>query len=121
MTQTTPCLSASIGCSASCSERRCLGHRRRAQARPPHLCRARGDRRCRCHVAARPRLAQLRLAQLPLLPTAEKLHPDAAGVQAMIRTQAPQIAPLRPQAPPFSLSAALQTGFRTGNGYENYI
>ncbi|MDK8872074.1 MULTISPECIES: hypothetical protein [Paracoccus] len=35
---------------------------RRAATRAPHLCRGRGGRGCRCHVAARPHLARPVLA-----------------------------------------------------------
>ncbi|MDT1063537.1 hypothetical protein RM190_16810 [Paracoccus sp. CPCC 101403] len=59
---------------------------RRAIARAEHLCRGRGDRSCRCHVVARPRLAVAR--SLPPI---------------RLRVALPAIpgrAPRRPQAPP---------------------
>lgn len=59
---------------------------RRATPRPVYLCRGRGDRSCRCHVAARPRLAH-----------APKLPPR---VLRPLVTDAPKLAPIRPQGPP---------------------
>ncbi|AGT09727.1 hypothetical protein JCM7686_2671 [Paracoccus aminophilus JCM 7686] len=102
-------------CAPSCPNRG-----RRALARPAHLCRARGDRRCRCHIGARTRLARLTLSLRPLL-VADVPHPGRSRLQSLFERQAPQQAPLRPQAPPFTSSAALSSSFRTGNGYERHF
>ncbi|WP_139615462.1 hypothetical protein [Paracoccus liaowanqingii] len=64
---------------------------RRAAARLAHRCRGRGDRACRCHMTARPRLAR----------PVPRPRPDRDGhLAAPSRRDLPDMAPLRPQAPP---------------------
>ncbi|KGJ12264.1 hypothetical protein EQ718_03720 [Paracoccus versutus] len=68
---------------------------RRAPTRAPHLCRGRGGRGCRCHVAARPRLARPVLAgdghPLRWRPTPGEGPPRQPGLNHV---------PQHPQAPP---------------------
>ncbi|TJZ90467.1 hypothetical protein FA743_15085 [Paracoccus gahaiensis] len=64
---------------------------RRVATRPAHRCRGRGDRACRCHVTARPRLAR----PVPLPRPHRNWH-----LAAPTRRDLPDLAPLRPQAPP---------------------
>ncbi|WJS85266.1 hypothetical protein [Paracoccus sp. TOH] len=68
---------------------------RRAATRVPHLCRGRGGRGCRCHVAAR-----LRLSRPVLAGNGHALRwcPDAAETPP--RHQVLHHLPQHPQAPP---------------------
>lgn len=68
--------------------------RRRALVRPPHLCRGRGGRSCRCHQRGR-RQNTRPLAQF--LPLPYRMPPP-------LIIQAADYPPLRPQAPPVSLA-----------------
>lgn len=62
---------------------------RRAATRVAHVCRGRGGRGCRCHVASRPYLALAQLVTPPVL------------VPAVLCQL--QHAPRRPQGPPLSV------------------
>lgn len=68
---------------------------RRANTRTPHLCRGRGGRGCRCHIAARPRLSRPVLSGNGHALTWRALRDDPHP-----RGLPPQQAPQHPQGPP---------------------
>jgi len=108
---------------ATCQQtnRKCPAHRRNVAMRAQHLCRGRGDRRCRCHIAARPRLARLSLHDLPFVPLAEQSRPNVNGWLCIQRMQPPVSQPRRPQAPPFSVSEPLNIDFGTGKNHGPFL